>query len=50
MAKFSDEWRNLESPSGGSGNIPDGVSTIADSLAATTVSINFISVTNCGLS
>lgn len=39
-AKFSDEWRNLERFSGGSGDIPGGINTIADSLAATTVRLN----------
>ena len=53
MAVFSVEWRNLESlsggsggswvswvswGSGGSGDIPEDVSTIADSLAAAAVS------------
>lgn len=38
MAAFSVEWKNLENASGGSGDIPDDVSIVADLLAASAVS------------
>lgn len=38
MAVFSDEWKKLKNPSGGSGDIPDDLSTVADLLAASAVS------------
>ena len=38
MAVFSNEWKKLKNASGGSGDIPDDVSTVADLLAASAVS------------
>lgn len=37
-AVVSNEWKNMESPYDGSGNIYSDISTIADSLAAASVS------------
>ena len=42
MGTFLVEWRDLESPSGGSGDIPEGVKTITDSLVAVTVRLNYV--------